>query len=147
MRTFAIVVCSLALCLSACKKKEEAKKDDKAAQPAEGAKPAEGTPAAGAPAGDAQKYVDLMVNFGKIFASDAKDCAKLATDVKKYVADNKATFEEMKKRSDGMTPEARKAEDEKYKPQMEQFMKDTQAAMEACKDNKDVEAAMKEVPM
>ena len=145
MRTFAIALCSFALLAGACKKKEEAKKDDKAAEtkPGEAPKPAEGAPGGD----DAQKYVDLMVNFGKIFAADGKDCAKLATDVKKYAADNKASFEAMKKREDAMTPEQRKAEDEKYKPQMDQFMKDMQPAMEACKDNKDVEAAMKDVPM
>ena len=150
MRTLAIALFSMAL-LFGCKKKEE-KTETKPAEttetkPPEAAKPAEGTPpAAGAP-DDAQKYVDLMVNFGKLFAANAKDCTKLAGEIKKYVADNRATFEALKKREAGMTPEQKKAEDEKYKPQMEQFMKDMTPAMENCKTNKDVEAAMKEVPL
>ena len=150
MRTLAIALFSMALMVG-CKKKEDAKKDEtkpaETTQPTEAPKPAEGTAPAAAPAGDAQKYVDLMVNFGKVFAADAKDCTKLAANIKKYVADNRATFEELKKRDATMTPEQKKAEDEKYKPQMEQFMKDMQPAMENCKNNKDVEAAMKEVPM
>jgi len=150
MRTLAIALFSMAL-LVGCKKKEEAKKDEtkpaETTQPTEAPKPAEGATPAAAGVGDAQKYVDLMVNFGKVFAADAKDCGKLATDIKKYVADNRATFEEMKARDGKMTPEQKKAEDEKFKPQMEQFMKDMQPAMENCKTNKDVEAAMKDVPM
>jgi len=160
-----IAVCSFGLLAGACKKKDDAKKTDTpaaatdpAAKPADGTKPADPTakpadpaakpadpaaPAAGAD--DAQKYVDLMTNLGKVFAADGKDCAKLATDVKKYVADNKATFEAMKKRDEAQTPEQKKAEDEKYKPQMDQFMKDIGPSAEACKDNKDLDAAMKDV--
>jgi hypothetical protein len=147
MRTLAIALFSMAL-LFGCKKKEETKPAEPTTETKapEAAKPAEGTPPA-AGTDDAQKYVDLMVNFGKIFAANAKDCTKLAGEIKKYVADNRATFEALKKREAGMTPEQKKAEDEKFKPQMDQFMKDMTPAMESCKTNKDVEAAMKEVPL
>jgi hypothetical protein len=156
-----IAVCSIGLLAGACKKKDDAKKTDTpaaatdpAAKPADGTKPADpaakpadpaaaAAPAAGAD--DAQQYVDLYVKLGKVFAADGKDCAKLVTDVKKFVADNKATFDAAKKRDAAQTPEQKKAEEEKYKPQMEQFMKDAEPAGEACKDNKELDAVMKDI--
>lgn len=155
MRALTISVCVFGLLGAACKKKDEAKNTPPAAAPAgdtktaEAPKPAEPPPAApAAPAAaddDGKKDMDLFVGLGNLFAADAKDCAKLATDVKKYIADNKAGFDAAKKRDEAMTPEQRKAQKEKYGAQMEQFMKNVDSASETCKDNKDLDAAMKDV--
>jgi hypothetical protein len=153
MRALTISVCVFGLLGAACKKKDEANNTPAAApagdtKTAEAPKPTEPPPAAPAAAAaddDGKKDMDLFVGLGNLFAADAKDCAKLATDVKKYIADNKAAFDAAKKRDEAMTPEQRKAQKDKYGAQMEQFMTNVDSATETCKDNKDLDAAMKDV--
>jgi hypothetical protein len=162
MRKLVFVVSMSLLLLGACKKKEEAKTEapkttdvTSETKPAE-TKPAETKPAETKPAetkpveaaaGDEAKFVATMENLGKTVADAGKDCDKLAANIKKFAAENKGTLEAMKKWEAGQTPEQKKALDEKYKPQMDAMMKNMMGGMEACAENKAVEAAFKELPL
>src|SRR5687767_14733878 len=158
--TTLLIALTMVVGLSACKKKkEEAKTDpakpaDPAMKPADPAgttpdkpadKPAD-PPAAGG-AIDEAKAVATMENLGKVFAAAGKDCKKLATVIKKLAYMNKDKLIAMKDWEAKQTPEQKKAMEERYKPQMEAMMKNMMGAMQACAEDKDVEAAMKELPL
>src|SRR4029079_16678810 len=113
-RAFLLVLLSVLVVTAACKKSEtpagtkteETKAADPAkagdtAKPAEpaktaAAKPADPAPAAGGTNSEVEaKAIAMMQKLGDMFVADAKDCEKLATDLKAFLADNKTVISEM----------------------------------------------------
>ena len=147
-----IVMCSLVLGASACKKKEEAKPATPAAETKPGeAKPDEtkpadkpAEPAAGGIANAAEyeaKAMEMSDKMTAMFAADGKDCEKLAGDMSKFIDENKTMFAAAKA-FEAAHPEAKKALDTKMEPKMKEMMEKMGPAMEACKDNKALKDAM-----
>jgi hypothetical protein len=148
-----LVTLSITLALAACKKEEKPAAAGEAAKPAAGeaAKPVAGetpTPAApaagGAIASDADyesKAMGAMDKLTAIFAAAGKDCDKLAAEITKFGAENKALMVSSKAYEKDH-PDAKKALDEKMKPKMEGMMGAMGPAMEACKDHKGLADAM-----
>jgi hypothetical protein len=160
MKTMKAVVLALAVLAfaPACKKKDDAaktddkaaaggdmKKDDKMAKPAEGAPPAAGGGAINSDADYEATSNELMEKMTKIFTDDNKDCAKLATDVNKFIDDNKAKFDAAGA-YDKAHPDEKKAYDTKAKAKIDAFTAAATPAMDACKDNKELSAAMAKLP-
>jgi hypothetical protein len=151
LRTLTIALVSLSLTFVACKKKEDkaadpAKTADPAGKATETTKPAETAPAAAG--GDMEaKGIALFGKLGDIFAADAKDCEKLATDIKTFIGENKDLMAQLKEFDAKQTPEQKKAFDERNKGKAEEMMKKMGPAMEGCGSNANVTAAMKEMPM
>jgi hypothetical protein len=144
-----LVTLSITLALAACKKEQKPAAGE-AAKPAAGeaAKPVAGEaakPAAGgAIASDADyesKALGAMDKMTAIFTAAGKDCDKLAAELTKFGAENKALMVSSKQYEKDH-PEAKKALDEKMKPKMEGMMGAMGPAMEACKDHKGVADAM-----
>jgi hypothetical protein len=145
-----LLTLSATLAFAACKKEQKPAAGE-AAKPAAGeaAKPVAGeTPAAPAAGGaitsDADyeaKAMGAMDKMTAIFAADGKDCDKLAADMTKFGAENKALMVSSKA-YEKEHPDAKKALDEKMKPKMEGMMGAMGPAMEACKDHKGLADAM-----
>ena len=149
-----IVMCSLVLGASACKKKEEAKPATPAAEtkpgeakpeakteekPTEAAKPAgEGFANAGEYEAVAMEMSDKMI---AMFGAAGKDCDKLAGDMSKFIDENKTKFASAKA-FEAAHPDAKKALDTKMEPKMKEMMEKMGPAMEACKDHKGLKDAM-----
>jgi hypothetical protein len=141
-----LVTLSAALAFAACKKEQKPAAGE-AGKPAAGeaAKPTEKAAApGGAITSDADyeaKAMGAMDKMTAIFAAAGKDCDKLAADMTKFGAENKALMVSSKAYEKDH-PEAKKALDEKMKPKMEGMMGAMGPAMEACKDHKGVADAM-----
>jgi hypothetical protein len=168
-RTFQLVLFSASLsivvALSACKKSdapagpktEEAKPADqsKAGDPskpadtakADPAKPAAPPPAAAGTNSDFEnKAIATMQKLGDVFANDAKDCEKLATDLKAFLAENKAVIVEMTALEKKQTEAEKAAFEARNKAVQDAVQAKMEPAAKACADNKNVQAAMKEFP-
>jgi len=119
------------------------------AKPADPAKPAEppkpADPAAAGPGINPEletKVVTAMTRMGDIFAADAKDCEKLAVDVKAFVTENKDMFAQMKVIQKTLTPDQIAGFESRHKGMQESMMAKMDPATKACADNKNVQAAM-----
>ncbi len=167
-RTFQLVLfsvsCSCLVMIAACKKSdapaatktEEAKPADTAkpaepAKPADTAKPADPPPAAAGTAASSNSEVEnkaiaMMQKLGDVFANDAKDCEKLATDLKAFLAENKALITEMTALVKKQTEAEKVAFEARNKAVQEAVQTKMEPAAKACADNKNVQAAMKEFP-
>jgi hypothetical protein len=143
-----IVMCSLVLGASACKKKEEAKPATSEAKPGE-AKPADKPTEAAKPAGEGfanageyeAKAMEMSDKMTAMFGADGKDCDKLAGDMSKFIDENKTMFASAKA-FEAAHPEAKKALDTKMEPKMKEMMEKMGPAMEACKDHQGLKDAM-----
>lgn len=158
-----LVVAVLSLSLFACKKKEgekaEAPKTTEPSMTASGAaptdkpadpamKPADTTTPPVAAAGEIKSVDDytkmgmeMMDQLAGIFTAAGKDCDKLAADLSKWVDANKSK-KEAADAFEKANPDAKKALDEKAKPQMEKFIAAMGPAMESCKDHQGLKDAM-----
>lgn len=172
LRTFTIALFSAMLLAAACKKSDKpatvaaeattkapdpSKPADPAAKPADPtAKPADpatpGPPPAAAPAGTGtnteleNKGIAMMQRMADMFATDAKDCDKLATDVKGFIAQNKELLGQLMAMEKKQTQQERTAFEARNKAVQSAMMEKMTPAMNACRDNKNLEAAMKEFP-
>ncbi|HET7504544.1 MAG TPA: hypothetical protein VFK02_26160, partial [Kofleriaceae bacterium] len=127
---------------------------DPAAKPADPAgKP--GDPPAAAPAAPAaagsnteleNKGIAMMRSMADLFAADAKDCEKLAADIKAFIAKNKELLTQLVAMEKKMTDAEKAAFEERNKSEQAAMMQKMTPAMTACQDNKSLEAAMKEFP-
>jgi hypothetical protein len=172
-RTFQLVLFSVSLSIlvvtAACKKSdapagtkpeetkpatEPAKAGDpaKPADPAkaEPAKPADSPASAGAAGGTnsevENKAIAMMQKLGDVFANDAKDCEKLATDLKAFLAENKALISEMTALEKKQTEAEKAAFEARNKAVQDAVQAKMEPAAKACSENKNVQAAMKEFP-
>jgi hypothetical protein len=171
LRTFKIALFSATLLAAACKKSDKpatvaAEATTKAPDPSKPADPA-GKPAdpAGKPADPAAKPADpavpagtgtntelenkgiaMMQRMADMFATDAKDCDKLATNVKGFIAQNKELLGQLMAMEKKQTEQERTAFEARNKAVQGAMMEKMTPAMNACRDNKNLEAAMKEFP-
>jgi hypothetical protein len=173
LRTFKIALFSATMLVAACKKSDKpatttaeattkaadpAKPADPTAKPADPtAKPADPTakpadPAAAAPAATGTnseletKGLAMMERMADMFAADAKDCDKLATDIKGFIAQNKELLGKLMANEKTQSDQQKSAFEARNKAAQESMMQKMTPAMTACRDNKNVEAAMKEFP-
>ena len=163
-RTFQLVLISALLAAGACKKSDapagdktaETKPADPAkadpAKPAEPAKadpakPADPAPAAGGANSELEnKGIAMMQKLGDVFAADASNCDKLATDLKAFLTDNKALIKEMTELEKKQTEAEKTAFEARNKKVQEEVQAKMEPAAKACADNKNVQEAMREFP-
>jgi hypothetical protein len=160
IRTFPIALFSAAVMLAACKKAEQparATADPVAkavpGQPADPAKPADpaakpadpaATPATGNNALETQG-IAMMHRMADMFVADGHDCDKLANDIKAFVIQNKALMGQLTAMEKQQTEAERAAFETRNRAMQEEMMAKVSPVMDACSDNKEVEAAMKEL--
>ena len=165
---------TLALCsalLLACKKSDApapkadqtktadpAKPADPGVKPSDPAKPAD--PAAPAPAKPADpapaasggnsdlenRGVALMRKLGDVFGGAGKDCEKLATDLRAFVAENKALMTELSTLEKKQTEAERAAYEVRTRVVQDEMQAKAEPVAKACADNANVQAAMREFP-
>jgi Skp family chaperone for outer membrane proteins len=93
---------------------------------------------------DMQKAEEQVVLFEKlvdVVTVDKGNCPKMAADVNKYVADNKARIAELDAWAKKLPEEQKKKLEDKYKARMESGMKKMQAAVNTCASDKGVQGA------
>jgi hypothetical protein len=176
LRTFKIALFSAVMLAAACKKSDKpatmtAEATTKAAEPSKPADPAAGPvdpaakpadpaakpadPAAGAatvaaPTGTntelQSKGIAMMLRMADIFAGDGTDCEKLATDMRGFIAQNKLLLGQLIAMEKSLSEPDRAAFEARNKPAQDTMMQKMTPAMNACRDNKSLEAAMKEFP-
>jgi hypothetical protein len=163
-RAFPLVLLSVLLVTIACKKSEtpagtkteEAKPADPAkadpAKPAEPAKadpakPADPAPAVGGANSELEnKGIAMMQKLGDVFANDAKDCDKLAVDLKAFLAENKPLIKEMTELEKKQSEAEKVAFEARNKKVQEEVQGKMEPAAKACADNKNVQEAMRDFP-
>jgi hypothetical protein len=163
LRTFKIALFSATMLAAACKKSDKpatmtpepttkAADSTKAADPT--AKPADPTakpadPVAAATGTNSEletKGVAMMQRMADMFAADAKDCEKLAADVKGFIAQNKELLGQLMAMEKKQSEPERTAFEARNKAAQDAMMQKMTPAMNSCRDNKSLEAAMKEFP-
>ena len=153
-KTLALTTCTLLLLTTGCKKKDEAKTADPSmeAKPGEtkpAEKPTEMKPAMGGTITNAADYEakanDMMDKMTALFVADGKDCDKLAADMSAFLDTNKDGFAATKT-FETANPDAKKALDTKMEPRMKDFQAKAGPSLDACKDNKALQAAMSKMP-
>jgi hypothetical protein len=173
-RLLKLALCAVLL-IGACKK-PDAPKPDKSAEPAKAgeAKPAAPDPGSAKPAdpskpadpaADPAKPADpgaaadtntntalendalaMMRKLGDVFADGAKDCEKLATDLRAFLAENKALMGKVSELEKTQTEAQRLAFDKRNQAVQDEIQAKMEPAAKACGDNKNVQAAMREFP-
>jgi len=132
-----------------------AKPADPAVKPVDpAAKPADPAAAAAAPAGAGNgtntelqsKGIAMMLRMADIFAGDGTDCEKLATDMKGFIAQNRPLLGQLMAMEKSLSEPDRAAFEARNKAAQDTMMQKMTPAMNACRDNKSLEAAMKEFP-
>ena len=150
-----IAACAVLLSFTACKKKDDTTAASgsgsaatTATKPTE-SKPAETKPAGGGDIANASDYetrgnalMDKMIN---IFATDGKDCDKIAADMNKFMDENKGEIDSIMA-YEKAHPDDKKAMDKKNEAKTKDFMEKAGPAMESCKDNKALQDAMAKMP-
>jgi hypothetical protein len=156
LRTFKIALFSATMMAAACKADKPATMAPEATTKAAGstkpadpaAKPAD--PVAASASGTNSeletKGVAMMQRMADMFAADAKDCEKLATDVKGFIAQNKELLGQLMAMEKKQSEQERTAFEARNKAAQDTMMQKMTPAMNACRDNKSLEAAMKEFP-
>ena len=125
-----------------------------AAQPALPAAPEPAAAAPAAPAAPAEgsnteletKGLAAMQRMADMFAADARDCDKLATDLKVFIAENKPLIAQLVELEDHQTDAARAAFTRRNAQTQAAIGLKMQQALTACASNPGVLAAMKEFP-
>jgi hypothetical protein len=92
------------------------------------------------------KGIAMMLKMADMFAADGKDCDKLATDIKDFIGKNKPLLSELTAMEKKQSPQEREGFAARNKAIEQTVMQKMTPAMTACRDNKNVEAAMKEFP-
>ena len=88
----------------------------------------------------------VMQRMADMFAADAKDCDKLAIDLKAFAAENKPLIAQLYAHENRQTPEERAAFTRRNAVAQAAIGQKIQAALTACAANPGVLAAMKEFP-
>jgi hypothetical protein len=88
----------------------------------------------------------MMTKLAELFAADAKDCEKLATDIKGFGAQNKELMAKLSTMEKGLGEQESAAFEQRNQAAIKVVMDKMTPAMTACRGNKNVEAAMKELP-
>jgi hypothetical protein len=113
-----------------------------AAPPA--AAPAE--PTAGSNTELETKGIATMQRMADMFAADARDCERLATDLKAFIAENKPLIAQLVELEDHQSDAARAAFTRRNAQTQAQIGLKMQQALTTCASNPGVLAAMKEFP-
>jgi len=92
------------------------------------------------------KSFTMVEKMGDLFIADAKDCDKLAIDLKAFITENKPMMLQLSEMERRQTPEERTAYNQRTKERQDATMKRIQPAVDACKANPNVQAAMAEIP-
>jgi len=163
VRTFPLLLCTVAMIVTACKKADRpagitpdqvaktsdpgtpagGKPADPAATPTNPAKSAD--PAASSATGNSEleaKGIAMTEKMADLFVADAKDCEKMATDIRKFTAENKALLDQLAEMEKHQTAQEREAFAKRNQPVLDALLTKATPAMTACRDNKNVEAAM-----
>lgn len=163
VRTFPFLLCTVTMMVTGCKKADKAagttpdqvakagdpgtpaggKPADPAATPTDPATPAD--PATSSATGNSEleaKGIAMTQRMAEMFVADAKDCEKMATDIRAFTAQNKALLDQLAELEKHQTAQEREAFEKRNQPMLEALLKKVMPAMTACRDNKNVEAAM-----
>ena len=119
-------------------KPAQVKPPEPPAKPPEAAKPTDAELEA--------KSFTMVEKMGDLFLADAKDCDKLAVDLKAFITENKPMMLQLSEMERRQTPEERTAYNQRTKARQDETMKRIQPAVDACKTNANVQAAMAEIP-
>jgi uncharacterized lipoprotein YajG len=111
----------------------------------EPAKPAPGAAVAGNSELE-NKGVAMMQRMADMFAADAKDCDKLAVDIKAFIVENKELLGQLTELERSQSDQEKAAFEARNKPVQDQLMQKMDPTMQACAQNPQVQAAMKEFP-
>jgi hypothetical protein len=145
-----IAVTFALLLVAACKKSGDG-------QPAAGAsdKPAETNSGGGSAVASGEinnvsdyeaRSVALLDKLSAVFVADGKDCDKLATDLNKFMDENKAAMQ-AEMAYGKAHPDDKQAVDKKVEAKANAFAdKVLEPAMAACQSNKGVQEAMAKIP-
>jgi len=125
-----------------------AKSAEPAATPADPASQAGSAAPAGAGTNSEleNKAIAMMQQMADVFAADGKDCEKLATDIKAFIAKNKDLLAQLVAMEKKQSEPERRAFETRNRIAQESMMQKMTPAVDACHDNKSLEAAMKEFP-
>ncbi len=150
-RVFMTMMLGLLVTAAACKKDNAAAGDkDKPADMKTAEKPAD-KPAADKPAGEMTaadyetKNVAMMEKATAAFTAAGTDCDKAAAAVGKFFDDNKAEMTALDA-FEKAHPDVKKQVEAKYKDKTDAFEANVGKVMEACKDNKAMQEAIKKIP-
>lgn len=92
------------------------------------------------------KGVAMMQRMADMFAADAKDCDKLAVDIKAFIVENKELLGQLTELERSQSDQEKAAFETRNKPVQDALMQKMGPTMQACGDNPQVQAAMKEFP-
>jgi len=119
---------------------------DPAATPAKLTDPAKPVdPAASSATGNSEleaKGMAMTQRMADMFVADANDCEKMATDIRAFTAQNKALLDQLAEMEKHQTPQEREAFAKRNQSVLKALLTKVMPAMNACRDNKNVEAAM-----
>jgi hypothetical protein len=88
----------------------------------------------------------MMRKLGDVFANGSKDCEKLATDLRAFIAENKALMAELIELEKRQTEEEKLAFEKRNQAVQDEVQGKMESGSKACGDNKNVQAALKEFP-
>jgi hypothetical protein len=152
LRTFPVVLCSVTMLLTACKRadKPAGMTPDQVAKAGDPGKPADpaarpADPATSAATGNREleaKGIAMTQRMADLFVADAKDCEKMATDIRAFTAQNKALLDQLAEMEKHQTKQERAEFATRNRSTLEALLRKVTPAMTACRDNKSVEAAM-----
>jgi len=168
LRTFPLLLCTVTLMVTACKKADKpagttpdqiakavdpAKPADPAAKPADPAatpatpadpaKPADTTTTAVTGNSELEnKGIAMTQRMADLFASDAKDCEKMAADIRVFTAQNKTLLDQLAEMEKHQTAQERDEFAKRNRSTLQALFTKVKPAITACANNKNVEAAM-----
>jgi hypothetical protein len=145
-RVLLTMMLGLLVTAAACKKKDEAAKtDDKSAKTTDD----KATPPAAGGEMTAADYetrnVAMMEKAASTFGAVGTDCDKGAAAVGKFFEDNTAEINALEA-FEKAHPDVKKAVEDKNKDKTKAFEDSVGKVMDACKDNKAMQDAMKKMP-
>ena len=92
------------------------------------------------------KGVAMMQQMADMFAADAKDCDKLATDIKAFVVQHKELLGQLTELERSQSDQEKAAFEARNKQVQDQLSQKMDPTMAACGENPQVQAALKEFP-
>lgn len=92
------------------------------------------------------KGIEMMQKMGDIFAANAKDCDKLALEIKNFVAANKALLTEWNAMQRGLNSAERTALEVRNKAVQDSVMAQMTPAVQACASNENFQTVLREIP-
>jgi len=84
----------------------------------------------------------MTQRMADLFVADAKDCEKMATDIRAFIAQNKALMDQLAEMEKHLTAQEREAFGKRNRSTLEALLTKVKPAFNACRDNKSVEAVM-----